>query len=82
MSRKIDVDEKKAANLYSTLDVTKAVVEFLEEVCQYSCSVRIAVGASTTWDPPEPEMVKLPSPTSISRLFGSYVCSIRLEVPG
>jgi hypothetical protein len=33
MSRKIDVDEKKAANLYSTLDVAKAVTEFLEEVC-------------------------------------------------
>lgn len=32
-NRKIDVEEKKAANLYSTHDVSKAITEFLEEVC-------------------------------------------------
>jgi hypothetical protein len=47
-NRKFDVEEKKATNIYSTHDVPKAIIEFLEEVCSILHSTIIdSLGASS-----------------------------------
>jgi hypothetical protein len=44
-SRKINVEDKKASNVYSRIDIVKAVTEFLEEVRPHSFRVSIFLKA-------------------------------------